>query len=228
VGLPYPWPIRLTIRGTSCALYSVSPFLRHRATPHGARVREPVGLILAGGRGVRMGGVAKAGLMLGGRTLLTHCTARLDPQVCGVAVNTNAALDTTLPVVPDTMAGHLGPLAGILAGLDWARAQGATHMVSVAVDTPFFPCDLVPQLLLAGEGHAAGLAVAATTDGAQGTFGVWPVALQDALADFIANGGRRVRDFTEDQGAATADFPDPKAFFNINTPDDLAQAAAWL
>ena len=175
-----------------------------------------------------MGGVAKAGLMLGRRTLLSHCIARLDPQVRGVAVNSNAPLNTTLPVVPDTVAGHLGPLAGILAGLEWAASLGATHLVSVAVDTPFFPCDLVPQLLLAGEGHTTGLAIAASTDGAHGTFGVWPVALQHALADFIENGGRRVRDFTEDQGAATAYFPDPKAFFNINTPDDLAQAHAWM
>lgn len=191
-------------------------------------MREPVGLILAGGLARRMDGVAKHGLMLGGDTLLSRATARLNPQVNGIAVSANSAVDTALPVLPDPLDGHLGPLAGILAGLDWADTQGATHMVSVAVDTPFFPCDLVPQLILAGLAHPLGLAIAASPTGDHGTFGIWPVALRPALTDFLVAGGRKVRAFTDTQNAAKAHFGDDKAFFNINTADDMEQARAWM
>lgn len=193
-------------------------------------MREPVGLILAGGRGTRMGGVAKADVVLGQQRLLDHAAQRLEPQVRRLAVNANVPLATGWPVVADADAGYLGPLAGVLAGLRWADEQGATHMISVAVDTPFFPCDLVPQLLLAGEGHPHGLAIAATTDGQHGTFGLWPAALRGDLAAFVEQGGRRVRDWTTRHKAALAHFADttPPAFFNINTPADLEQAQAWL
>lgn len=191
-------------------------------------MREPVGLILAGGRGTRMGGVAKGDVMLGGARLLDRCIARLDPQVGALAVNSNTVIETDRPVIADTMTGHLGPLAGVLAGLDWAGAGGATHVVSVAVDTPFFPCDLVPHLIMAGQAHTDGLAIATSHSGDHATFGIWPVALRDELATFLQDGGRKVRAFTDSHGAAKASFPDERAFFNINTPDDLAQAAAWL
>lgn len=193
-------------------------------------MREPLGLILAGGLGTRMGGVLKSDLSLGGVTLLTRVVDRLEPQVAGVVVNTNTPVATKLPVVADATPEHLGPLAGILAGLDWAREQGATHIVSVAVDTPFFPCDLVPQLLMAGTAHPDGFAIAATTDGLHCTFGIWPVALRDPLAAFLADGQRKVRTFTEANNAAIARFPDttPPSFFNINTSDDLNAAAQWL
>lgn len=191
-------------------------------------MREPVGLILAGGRATRMGGVPKAGVILDGRPLLDHCIARLAPQVRALAVNANDPFETSLPVLPDTMPGHLGPLAGILAGLDWAAAQGATHLVSVAVDTPFFPCDLVPQLIMAGASHASGMAIAATPDGDHGTFGIWPVVLRADLAAYLQDGGRKVRTFTDGQHAGRAHFADQVAFFNINTPDDLAKAETWM
>ena len=193
-------------------------------------MREPVGIILAGGRGTRMGGVTKADLRLGGETLLSHTVQRLQPQTAGLAVNSNTPLTTNLPVIPDPLAGHLGPLAGVLAGLDWAVTQNATHLVSVAVDTPFFPCDLVPRLILAGLAHPDGLAVAATPDGLHATFGIWPVSLRDELAAFLTQGGRKMRVFTENQNAAIAQFPamSPPFFFNINTPDDLTKAAQWL
>ncbi len=193
-------------------------------------MREPLGLILAGGKGTRMGGVSKAELTLGGTTLLSRVQARLEPQVADIAVNANAAITTKLPVVRDTLTGGLGPLAGVLAGLDWAATQNATHIVTVAIDTPFFPCDLVPYLLMAGEAHPQGLAIAATSDGQHATFGLWPVALRGALAEFLQNGGRKARTFANDQNAAIAQFPDttPPSFFNINTPDDLTQAAQWL
>lgn len=188
-------------------------------------MREPVGLILAGGRSTRMGGTPKADLMLGGIRLLDHCIARIEPQVAELALNSNTDIETNLQVLPDTMDGHLGPLAGVLAGLEWAQNAGATHLVSVAVDTPFFPCDLVPFLLMAGDEHPLGLAIASTPDGEHGTFGIWPVALRAELAAFLENGGRKVRAFTHAQNAACANFPDDAAFFNINTPEDLTKAA---
>lgn len=193
-------------------------------------MREPVGLILAGGRSSRMGGGTKAELELGGRRLVDLSLDRLEPQVSAVAINANDPLDATHPVIADTMKGHLGPLAGIQAGLDWAITQNATHMVSVAVDTPFFPCDLVPRLLMAGAEAASGLAVAATADGDHGTFAIWPVSVRDELAAYLANGGRKVRDFTDAHSAGKAMFADttPPAFFNINTPDDAQMAAQWL
>ncbi len=191
---------------------------------------EPHGIILAGGLGTRMGGVLKAEIKLGGRRLLDHAIARLDPQVRALAVNANEPVKTSLPCLPDTQAGHLGPLAGVLTGLHWAADNGATHVVSVAVDTPFFPCDLVPHLIAAGQSHPQGLAVAATSDGQHGTFGIWPVALREDLTAFLTHGGRKIRDWTTKHNAALAPFPDttPALFFNINTPEDLSEAAKWI
>jgi molybdopterin-guanine dinucleotide biosynthesis protein A len=193
-------------------------------------MREPLGLILAGGRGTRMGGVSKADLTLGDSTLLAQVQARLEPQVAAIAINSNAPIATNLAVITDATRDHLGPLAGVLAGLDWAASQGGTHIVTIAVDTPFFPCDLVPRLLMAGQAHPTGFAIASTSGGLHGTFGIWPTALRNDLAAFLDQGQRRVRAFTQAQGAATATFPDtsPPSFFNINTPEDLATAAQWL
>ncbi|MGJ8610577.1 MAG: molybdenum cofactor guanylyltransferase MobA [Octadecabacter sp.] len=193
-------------------------------------MRAPLGVILAGGRGTRMGGRAKADVVLGGETLLERVIARLEPQVAALAVNSNAQIASNFAVITDTLHGHLGPLAGVLAGLEWAAQQDATHIVTAAVDTPFFPCDLVPHLLLAGDVHPHGFAIAATADGSHPTFGLWPVALRDSLAAFLDGGHRKMTAFTAAQTAALATFPEtqPHSFFNINTPDDLNAAAAWL
>lgn len=174
-----------------------------------------------------MGGLAKAEVLLGNQRLVDRCIERLEPQVHGLALNTNTPVGTDIDVVADVMPGHLGPLAGVHAGLHWAQSKGQSHIVTVAVDTPFFPCDLVPQLLMAAGG---GLTIAATSDGLHGTFGLWPVALLTPLTAFLEEGGRKVRAFTDAQNAAVALFPDttPTPFFNINTPDDLAQAEAWM
>jgi len=177
-----------------------------------------------------MGHLIKADVMLGQQRLLDRCLDRLDPQVDGLVVNANVALDTPYPVISDTMHGYLGPLAGLLAGLIHGAEHGHTHVVSVAVDTPFFPCDLVPQLQLAGCAHDNGFAVAATADGLQGTFAIWPVALRTSLATYLQNGDRKMRDFITHHDAATALFPTttPDSFFNVNTPQDLAEAARWI
>ena len=130
----------------------------------------------------------------------------------------------------------------MLAGLDWAAEQGADTLVSVAADTPFFPCDLVPQLLMTSQGQAHPLVLAATKGDAQTrsksrsglirhpTFGLWPVALRDDLRAALRDGLKKVVLWTDPLGGREAVFPstsfDP--FFNVNTPEDLAQAEALL
>lgn len=185
------------------------------------------GVILAGGGGRRMGGVDKAALMLGGEGLLARAIARLEPQVERLAISSNGAPAAFgLPVLPD--AAPLGPLAGILAALNWAAPLGASAVVSVAVDTPFFPGDLTPQLCLAAEASPTGTAIASSGKD-HPTFGLWPVALAPALAAFLASGENpRVMAFATAQSCARVRFPQETAFQNINTPQDLAAAEARL
>jgi len=194
----------------------------------------PLGVILAGGRATRMGGGDKGLLPLGGVTLLDRVIARLSPQVADLALNANGDparfAPTGLPVLQDSIDGFVGPLAGVLAGLDWAASKGVETIVTAAADTPFFPADLVPRLQLAVEGMDAPLALAASANGRHPTFGLWPVALRDDLRAALEGGLRKVVLWTDQHGAATAEFPgaDPDPFFNVNTPEDLAQAEAWL
>ncbi len=192
----------------------------------------PVAVILAGGQATRMGGGDKGLRMVAGQPLLTHVLARLAPQVGRIALNANgdparfAAYD--LPVIADSLPDWPGPLAGVLAGMDWAASQGAQAVVSVAADTPFFPRNLVARLQAAA--GPSGLALAATREGDKlwrhPTFGLWPVALRDDLRAALQSGLRKVVLWTDRHGAGTAEFPsapvDP--FFNINTPEDIAVA----
>lgn len=193
----------------------------------------PIGIILAGGLARRMGGGDKALLPLGQGTLLSHVIDRLAPQTASLALNANgdparfAALDLpVLPVLPDTIDGFPGPLAGVLAGLEWAAEQGADSIVTAAADTPFFPRDLVARLTQAAGGMAQPLALAKTDAGRHPTFGLWPVALRHDLRDALVGGLRKVVQWTDAHNAASAHFPgtDPDPFFNINTPEDLAMA----
>lgn len=202
-------------------------------------MKQPLGVILAGGQARRMGGGDKALLPLGGGTLLSHVIDRLAPQVGDLALNANgdaarfAPFD--LPVLHDTIDGFVGPLAGVLAGLDWAAQHGATHIVSAAADTPFLPPDLVPQLLLRAEETGAPIVLAASDDPAEGvrrqpTFGLWPVALRDDLRAALLGGLRKIVIWTDGHNAALASFPATayNPFFNVNTPEDLARAEAML
>ena len=211
-------------------------------------MKQPVGMILAGGQATRMGGGDKGLLTLGGQTLLDRVIERIEPQVAGLALNANGDaarfVDFRLPVVPDSIAEFPGPLAGVLAGMDWAAARGADTIVTVAADTPFFPCDLVPQLLLAADGQDTPLVLATTPRSAgealksgggrrvnrHPTFGLWPVALRDDLRAALAGGLRKVVLWTDQHGGREALFPvtsfDP--FFNVNTPEDLAIAEGLL
>jgi molybdenum cofactor guanylyltransferase len=198
-------------------------------------MKQPLGVILAGGQATRMGGGDKGLLPLGQGTLLSSVIDRLEPQVAGLALNANGDAarfaDLGLPVLADSIEGFAGPLAGVLAGLDWAAEQGAETIVTAAADTPFFPCDLVPRLLLAADGMTHPLALAATPDAKRGTarhptFGLWPVALRDDLRSALAVGLRKVVLWTEKHDGREALFPDEAAFFNVNTPEDLATAEA--
>lgn len=185
------------------------------------------GVVLCGGAGRRMGGADKALLSLAGQPLVRHLQDRLEPQVEALALSANgdpARLGFTgLPVLADSLGA--GPLAGVLAALDWAAAGGADCVVSAAVDTPFLPCDLAPRLWLAGDG---GLAVARCAGRLHPTAALWPVALRGDLHAALAAGRFKVMAFAED--AAIADFPadTPDPFLNLNTPDDLALAEAAL
>ncbi len=194
---------------------------------------RPIGIILAGGRATRMGGADKATLDLGGKTLLGHCLARLGPQVGSMAINSNRDpaefARFSLPVIKDSLPGHLGPLAGLLVGMEWAAQQDAASIVTVAVDTPHFPADLVDRLLAhAGPG---GVCIAASRAPAglvrqHPTFGLWPVSLRHDLRHALTQGTRKLGLWADSQAAATAVFDagpsDP--FFNINTADDLRVA----
>lgn len=196
-------------------------------------MKQPFGIILAGGLATRMGGGDKTMLALGGAPILSRIIDRIAPQVAALALNANGDAarfaGMGLPVLADSIEGYAGPLAGVLAGLDWAAEHGAETVVSVAGDTPFFPCDLVPRLLLASEGMAHPLVLARTPDGRQPTFGLWPVALRHDLRAALEGGLRKVVMWTDGHGGREALFDDPGTpFFNVNTPEDLARAHAML
>ena len=196
-------------------------------------MKQPRGVILAGGRATRMGGGDKGFLPLGESTIMDHVLDRLNPQVAGMAINANGDperfANLGLPVLPDSVEGFAGPLAGVLAGLDWAAGEGADTIVTVAADTPFFPCDLVPRLMLAAEGMTHPLVLAATPDGRQPTFGLWPVALRDDLRAALQGGLRKVVMWTERHGGRVVIFYDAGSpFFNVNTPEDLKTAQDML
>lgn len=191
------------------------------------------GVILAGGRATRMGGGDKGLRVVGGRRLIDHVIARLGPQVAALAINANGdparLSEFGLPVLADSLPDHPGPLAGVLAGLDWAAAQGAQAIVTAAADTPFFPRDLVARLQ--AQAGPSGLCLAASPDETgklqrQPTFGLWPVALRHDLRAALNGGLRKIVLWTDGHGAGLAAFDsvpfDP--FFNVNTPEDIALA----
>lgn len=174
-----------------------------------------------------MGGADKALLPLAGKLLIDHVMARLAPQVGAVAISLAAEAGRggiagqSCTILTDSIAGRLGPLAGILAGMDWAAGLGARHLVAVPVDGPFLPTDLVWRL---ERGPAPRLASAGGRQ--HPTFGIWPVALRDDLRGFLTSGAvPRLRDFAQRAGAVWVDFADAGAFDNLNTPEDLRRAA---
>jgi molybdenum cofactor guanylyltransferase len=195
------------------------------------------GLLLAGGQSRRMGGGDKALRELGGRTLLARVIERLRPQVATIVLNANGDpvrfAGFGLPVVADGVADFAGPLAGVLAGLDWAAAHrpDLSHVASVATDAPFLPKDLVSRLAAALEEADADLACAASGGRAHPVFGLWPVRLKEDLRDALcAEGIRKVDLWTARHKLVTVPFADRPVdpFFNANRPEDLKAAAALL
>lgn len=191
--------------------------------------------MLAGGLARRMGGGDKARITIGGITILQRVLACLTPQCAGLLINANGDparfADSRLPVVADSLPGFAGPLAGILAGLDWmaARPTGCEWLVSVPGDCPFLPHDLVARLHAAR--GAAGTPLACARSGAwrHPVVGLWPVALREDLRRaLVGEGLRKIEIWTARHGVATVEWPtaplDP--FFNVNTPDDAAKAEA--
>ncbi|MBV8777709.1 MAG: molybdenum cofactor guanylyltransferase MobA [Alphaproteobacteria bacterium] len=196
-----------------------------------------VGILLAGGLARRMGGGDKALRLLGGRPLLDRVIDRLRPQVSALVLNANgdparfAAYG--LPVVADSTPGFAGPLAGVLAGLDWAAANrpDCPWVLSVATDAPFLPTDLLARMVAQMAAEGADLACAASAGQAHPVIGLWPARLRDALRRALAEEGiRKVDVWTARYRLATVTFPaepfDP--FFNANRPEDLERAAALL
>jgi molybdopterin-guanine dinucleotide biosynthesis protein A len=195
------------------------------------------GLLLAGGLSRRMGGGDKTLRRIGGKTILDRVVERLRPQVAALVLNANgdparfAAYG--LPVVADSIADFAGPLAGVLAGLDWAAANrpDCDFVASVATDAPFLPEDLVARLAAGMREAGADLACAASGGQAHPVIGLWPVRLREDLRHALVDEGvRKVDAWTGRYGLATVEFPvgriDP--FFNANRPEDLAAAEGLL
>lgn len=198
------------------------------------------GIILAGGLSSRMG-TDKAGIGLGGTTLLERAARRLQPQVASLAISANGPVPDlsglVLPMLGDPGGVRAGPLGGILSALRHAQAHHprATHVATVPTDSPFFPVDLVARLA-DGIDHAGRIAVAGSSGGLHPVFGLWPVALADDLDLWLRRGAPlRLRAVLDRFAAREIVFPDldtPRGpfdpFFNINTPADLAVAERWL
>ena len=200
---------------------------------------KPPGLILAGGLARRMGGGDKSLLSLGGQSVLSHVINRLRPQVSQILLNANGDparfSDYDLPVLPDSLPDFPGPLAGVLAGLDWAAEHGHSHIVTAAADTPFFPADLVEKLTNAAKKQNKPIALAATPHPERGalrqpTFGLWPTDLRHDLRAALQGGLRKIVAWTDQHGTALAEFStdgfDP--FFNLNTPEDMVEAERMI
>jgi molybdopterin-guanine dinucleotide biosynthesis protein A len=189
------------------------------------------GVLLAGGLSRRMGGGDKSLRVLGGMTILERVIARARPQVAALVLNANgdpARFEAYgLPIVADSIPDFAGPLAGILAGLDWAVANvaGATHVASFATDAPFLPLDLVTRLQAAVSDATHVLACAASNGRSHPVFGLWPLALRADLCAALTAGVRKVDQWTARYRLAVVEFPaqphDP--FFNANTPEDLRE-----
>ena len=198
-------------------------------------VPPTLGLVLAGGLARRMCGGDKARIEIGGVSILDRVLANLSAQCTGIIINANGNparfADTGVPVVPDNVPGHPGPLAGILAGLDWLAAQdnGIEWLVSVPGDCPFLPDDLVERLHMARRKMGSGVPLACARSGEwrHPVVGLWPLALRaDLRKALIEDGLRKIEVWTARHGVAIADWPDQPIdpFFNVNTPEDAARA----
>ncbi len=206
--------------------------------------RRPVsGVLLAGGLGRRMGGGDKPLKTLGGRPILDLVLERAREQVDHLILNVNGDTERFsnygLPIASDVVEGYAGPLAGILTGMEWSRdnVSDVEWMVSFATDAPFFPLDMVERLIRETNEAGADMACARTQGRTHPVFALWPVRLADDLRHaMIDEDMRKIDRWTERYDILHVDFDvsdqsegegiDP--FFNINRPEDLAEAESWL
>ena len=196
------------------------------------------GIILAGGLSRRMGGGDKGLLMLGKTTIIERVIDKISPQVGSLAININGDSsrfpDYKLPIIPDSIKGYLGPLSGILAGMEWAFKNGNRYIATVAADTPFLPDDFIKRLHTMVKSKNLNIGIAASRflrrDNVfiHPTFGIWEVALKDDLRDALANDTRKImfwaKKFKLDYYYFDTSDKLSDPFFNINTPDDLEEA----
>lgn len=195
------------------------------------------GAVLAGGLSRRMGGGDKALLEIGGRPILARVIERFAPQVGPLVLNINGDpgrfADYGLPVVTDPIEGFAGPLAGVLAGLEWAHSNhpGVEWVVSAASDSPFLPEDLVARLVAAVAENTADMACAASGGRNHPVFGLWPVRLRNELRRaMVEEEIKKVDVWTARYALAVAEFSDLPfdPFFNANRPEDLERAEALI
>lgn len=190
------------------------------------------GVLLAGGQSQRMGGGDKNLRLIAGKPILAHVIERARPQVDALVLNANGDparfARFGLPVIADSVTGFAGPLAGVLAGLDWtAQHLPETELVaSFATDAPFLPRDLVRRLVVALEEGGFDLACAQSNGQVHPVFGLWPLSLRDNLRAALVAGERKVDRWTARFKLVEVEFlaepVDP--FFNANRPEDLAEA----
>lgn len=199
------------------------------------------GVILAGGQSRRMGGGDKGLLELAGKSMLAHVVCRLRSQVGRVIINANGDArrfaTLGLPVVPDTVGGFAGPLAGVLAGMRWsaANAKDARWIVTAAADAPLLPSDLVARLMQATMERPSAIALAQSHGELHPVIGLWPLDLAEDLEEQLGKGVRKVLDWTKRHGTVAVPFApervcglDIDPFFNANTPSELEQLRAML
>ena len=200
------------------------------------------GIILAGGLSRRMGGGDKGLLMLGKTTIIERVIDKILPQVGSLAININGDSsrfpDYKLPIIPDSIKGYLGPLSGILAGMEWAFKNGNRYIATVAADTPFLPDNFIKRLHAMVKSKNLNIGIAASRILNRDdifihpTFGIWEVALKDDLRDALANDTRKImfwaKKFKLDYYYFDTSDKLSDPFFNINTPDDLEEAKCRL
>ena len=192
-----------------------------------------IGIVLAGGLASRLGGGDKGGRLVRGRTILDHVVTTMRRQCAGLVITASGDAARFAPygasVVADDLPGHTGPLAGVLAGLDWVAGErpGDVFALTVPTDAPFLPDDLVARLSEVRAATDAAIVCARSGGRPHHVVALWSVALRhDLRRAVIVDGVRQVRRFVERHGAAHADWPvDPyDPFTNVNTPDDLREA----
>jgi molybdopterin-guanine dinucleotide biosynthesis protein A len=197
---------------------------------------DVAGVVLAGGLSRRMGGGDKGLKEIGGQPILERVIATIRPQLAALALNANGDSSRFssygLPIIPDGVADFPGPLAGILAGLDWAASElpNIAYLLSVPTDTPFLPDDLAMRLRQAVR---EGAELASVISGGQThpVIGLWPVSLRHELRQaLIGENLRKIDRFTARYRLALVEYPltpcDP--FFNVNTPEDVELAEGYL